>query len=277
MVREKDSFWKRMRRQYRLAVLDDRTLREVFHMKLSGLGTFTTLMVTFILLLAVLSALIVLTPIRNILPGYSESIRQQLIIESARVDSLQTSLTLQNQYLDVIKQITAGTIETDSIERLDSMEIVEGTKLLDVKNAETDAFMAQYEQKEKDRLLLFDSQRQRSVQQLYRPAGGVVVRSAQFDRKQYSVAIKVLDHENVLSVLRGTVVMQEMDMKGTYTIVVQHGQYVSIYRNVAAVLKRQGTTVEAGESIGLMTGEVELEFELWEAGKPVDPEKVIVF
>lgn len=277
MVREKDSFWKRMRRQYRLAVLDDRTLREVFHMKLSGLGMFTTLMVTFILLLAILSALIVLTPIRNILPGYSESIRQQLIVETARVDSLQTSLTLQNQYLDVIKQITAGKIETDSIERLDSMEIIEGAKLLDVKNAETDAFMAQYEQKEKDRLLLFDSQKQRSVQQLYRPAGGVVVRSARLDRNQYSVAIRVVKHENVLSVLNGTIVMQEADINNAYTIVVQHSQYLSIYRNVTATLKQQGADVQAGESIGMMDGNAELEFELWEAGKPVDPEQVIIF
>lgn len=277
MVREKDSFLRRMRRKYRLAILDDITLREVFHMKMSGLGTFTTLMVSFIILLALLSALIVLTPIRNILPGYSESIRQQLITETARVDSLQTTLTLQSQYIEVIKQITTGNIQTDSIERLDSMEIIEGAKLLDVKNADTDAFMAQYEQKEKDRLLLFDTQRKRNVQQLYRPAGGVVVRSARPDRNQYGVAIRVVNHENVLSVLGGTIVLREADMNNAYTIVIQHSQYLSIYRNVTVPLKQQGTYVQAGESIGMMDGDAELEFELWEAGKPIDPEQVIIF
>lgn len=277
MVKEKESFWQKMRRQYRLAILDDRTLREIFHMRLSGLGTFSTLMVLFLLLIILLSALIVLTPIRNILPGYSESIRQQLITENARVDSLQNSLTLQRQYLDVIKQLTAGDIQSDSIIRLDSLQMVESSKLPDMRNEETDAFLLQYEQQERDRLLLFNGPAQRTMQQMYAPSRGVVTRSARFDFKQYSIALRVVKHENVLSVLRGTIVLLQPNLNNTYTVVIQHDRYVSVYRNISNVLKAQGTAVEAGESIGLMAGDNELEFELWESGKPVDPEKVIVF
>lgn len=277
MVKEKESFWQKMRRQYRLAILDDSTLREIFHMRLSGLGTFSVLMVLFLLLIVLLSALIVLTPIRNILPGYSESIRQQLIVENARVDSLQNSLTLQRQYLDIIKQLTAGDIQSDSIIRLDSLQKVESTKLPEMSNEETEAFLLQYEQKERDRLLLFDGQNNRSMQQMYAPARGVVMRSARFDFKQYGVAIRVARNENVLAVLRGTIVLLQPNLNNTYTIVIQHDRYVSVYRNVGTALKTQGVAVEEGESIGLMAGDNELEFELWESGKPVDPEKVIVF
>lgn len=277
MVKEKESFWQKMRRQYRLAILDDRTLREIFHMRLSGLGTFSTLMVLFLLLIILLSALIVLTPIRNILPGYSESIRQQLISENARVDSLQNSLTLQRQYLDVIKQLTAGDIQSDSIIRLDSLQKVENAKLPDMSNEETDAFLLQYEQQERDRLLLFGGPAQRTMQQMYAPARGVVMRSARFDLKQYGIAIRVARNENVLAVLRGTIVLLQPNLNNTYTIVIQHDRYVSVYRNVGTALKTQGVAVEEGESIGLMAGDNELEFELWESGKPVDPEKVIVF
>jgi murein DD-endopeptidase MepM/ murein hydrolase activator NlpD len=277
MVKEKESFWQKMRRQYRLAILDDRTLREIFHMRLSGLGTFSTLMVLFLLLIILLSALIVLTPIRNILPGYSESIRQQLISENARVDSLQNSLTLQRQYLDVIKQLTAGDIQSDSIIRLDSLQMVENAKLPDMQNEETDAFLLQYEQQERDRLLLFGGPAQRTMQQMYAPARGVVMRSARFDLKQYGIAIRVARNENVLAVLRGTIVLLQPNLNNTYTIVIQHDRYVSVYRNVGTALKTQGVAVEEGESIGLMAGDNELEFELWESGKPVDPEKVVVF
>jgi murein DD-endopeptidase MepM/ murein hydrolase activator NlpD len=277
MVKEKESFWQKMRRQYRLAILDDRTLREIFHMRLSGLGTFSTLMVLFLLLIILLSALIVLTPIRNILPGYSESIRQQLISENARVDSLQNSLTLQRQYLDVIKQLTAGDIQSDSIIRLDSLQKVENVKLPDMSNEETDAFLLQYEQQERDRLLLFGGPAQRTMQQMYAPARGVVMRSARFDLKQYGIAIRVARNENVLAVLRGTIVLLQPNLNNTYTIVIQHDRYVSVYRNVGTALKTQGVAVEEGESIGLMAGDNELEFELWESGKPVDPEKVVVF
>ena len=277
MVKEKESFWQKMRRQYRLAILDDRTLREIFHMRLSGLGTFSTLMVLFLLLIILLSALIVLTPLRNILPGYSESIRQQLITENARVDSLQNSLTLQRQYLDVIKQLTAGDIQSDSIIRLDSLQMVENAKLPDMSNEETDAFLLQYEQQERDRLLLFGGPTQRTMQQMYAPARGVVMRSARFDLKQYGIAIRVARNENVLAVLRGTIVLLQPNLNNTYTIVIQHDRYVSVYRNVGTALKTQGVAVEEGESIGLMAGDNELEFELWESGKPVDPEKVVVF
>ena len=104
------------RRKYRLAMLEDRTLREVFHIRMSALGAFSFLTLVFVLLICLLSVLIVYTPVRNILPGYSESIRQQLIDESARVDSLQTDLSLQRRYLDVIKQLTAGDIQSDSVQ-----------------------------------------------------------------------------------------------------------------------------------------------------------------
>ena len=277
MVKEKESLWQRLRRQYRLAILDDRTLREIFHMRLSGLGTFSILMVMFLLLIVLLSALIVFTPIRNILPGYSESIRQQLIIENARVDSLQNSLTLQRQYLDVIKQITAGNIQSDSIIRLDSLQMIENVTLPDMNNAETDAFMAQYEEQERDRLMLFDVSSSRTVQQLCRPACGVVTRSVNFGIKQYGVALRVAKNENVLAVLRGTVVLLQPNLNNTHTVVIQHDRYVSVYRNVETVHKTQGMVVEEGDSIGLMAGDKELEFELWESGKPVNPEKVIVF
>jgi murein DD-endopeptidase MepM/ murein hydrolase activator NlpD len=234
-------------------------------------------MVLFLLLIILLSALIVLTPIRNILPGYSESIRQQLISENARVDSLQNSLTLQRQYLDVIKQLTAGDIQSDSIIRLDSLQMVENAKLPDMQNGETDAFLLQYEQQERDRLLLFGGPAQRTMQQMYAPARGVVMRSARFDLKQYGIAIRVARNENVLAVLRGTIVLLQPNLNNTYTIVIQHDRYVSVYRNVGTALKTQGVAVEEGESIGLMAGDNELEFELWESGKPVDPEKVVVF
>ena len=89
-------------------MLDDRTLREVFHIRVSLLGAISMITIMIVALIVLLSILIVYTPIRNILPGYSESLRQQLVQESARVDSLQADLTTQRHYLDVIKQLTAG-------------------------------------------------------------------------------------------------------------------------------------------------------------------------
>ena len=266
-----------MRRQYRLAVLDDRTLREVFHMRLSGLGTISVFVMLFLVMLVSLSVLIIFTPIRNILPGYSESIRQQVIMESARVDSLQMVLNVQRQYLDVIKKVTAGDISTDSIERLDSLEMVRQAMILEERHEATDAFLSQYEQKERDRLLLFDSQAKRTDQRPYRPVRGVVVQSARPDHHQYCTVIRVAKNENVLSAMRGTIVSVERAMDNTFTIIIQRKQYSCIYRSVSTALKQQGAQVEAGESVGLMDGKTDLRIEIWDGGSFIDPEDVIVW
>ena len=124
-------------------MLDDRTLHEVFHIRVSLLGAISMITIMIVALIVLLSILIVYTPIRNILPGYSESLRQQLVQESARVDSLQADLTTQRRYLDVIKQLTAGDIQTDSVQSLDSLQRVERAQLVAQSSEATEAFKAQ--------------------------------------------------------------------------------------------------------------------------------------
>ena len=264
-------------KKYRLALLEDRTLREVFHFRMNLMGAISVLSLLFIALIVLLSVLIVYTPIRNILPGYSASLRQQLIQESARVDSLQNSLALQRQYLDVIKQLTAGDIQTDSVHSLDSLEVVERTKILEQRNEATDAFMAQYEQKERDRLMLFENAETKNVRQLYRPVRGAIIHPAQPAQHVYGITIRAVKNENVLASTRGTLVSVERLPDNTFTIALQNGNFIAIYRHVASALKQQGERVERGESIGLADGEHNVVFELWDSGQFVNPEDVIVW
>ncbi|MBR4263140.1 MAG: M23 family metallopeptidase [Paludibacteraceae bacterium] len=272
-----ESWWSRVRRKYRLAVQDDLTLREVFHVRLSGLNAFSLITLLFALVVALLSLLIVYTPIRNILPGYSESIRQQLILESARVDSLQTDLTIQRQYLNMIKNVTAGTIESDSVQSLDSMQIVQRNQLLEIRNQATEQFLSQYEQKERDQLLLFETRSPLTTLSLFRPVRGVVTQAAAPDHQKYSVHLRVPKNENILAVMKGTMVFCEREIDNTYTLIVQHQQYMSIYRHVSKVLKSVGMSVEAGDALGMMNGRDEMEYEIWRAGEPLNPEEVIAF
>ena len=258
-------------------MLDDMTLREVFHFRVSLLGAISVITISIIALIVLLSVLIVYTPLRNILPGYSASLRQQLIQESARVDSLQLDLTLQRQYLDVIKQLTAGEIQSDSVQRLDSLQRVERAQIAEQRSEVTDAFMAQYEEKERDRLLLFENASGTAVRQLYRPVRGVIVQSARPDLHEYGVLIRTAKRENVMAVTRGRLVSVERAADNSFTITLQDGPFVAIYRLVSEPMKPQGAEVEQGESIGLMNGEQDVMVELWDAGQFVNPEEVIVW
>jgi septal ring factor EnvC (AmiA/AmiB activator) len=259
-------------------MLDDLTLREVFHFRVSLLSAISIITIAIVTLIVLLSVLIVYTPLRNILPGYSASLRQQLIDESARVDSLQADLTMQRQYLDVIKLLTAGDIQTDSVQSLDSLQRVERAQILEQqRNDYTESFKAQYEQKEHERLMLFDNASNKSVLQLYRPVRGVITESANPAERKYGVSVRTTKNENVLSIMRGQIVLIERAEDNTFSIVLQHTPYLSIYRRVTKPMKTQGMLVEGGEVIGVMDGETELELELWDAGVFVNPEEVIAW
>ena len=225
-------------------MLDDTTLREVFHVRVSAMSAITMLSVIFIVLIVLLSVLIVYTPIRNILPGYSASIREQLVDASARVDSLQ---------------------------------LVERAEILEMNSEVTDAFMAQYEQKERDRLMLFDNATNRTVRQLARPVRGVIVQSAAPIAKQYGTVVRTSNNENVLAVTHGTIISTERMADNTFAVVLQNGAFMAIYRHVPKLLKEQGAHVEKGETIGLTNAEYNLVIEIWEDGQFVNPEEVIVW
>lgn len=277
MNKEKDSFWKRIRYKYRLSVMNEDTLTESWHIRLSRLGVFTTLCTMFVLTLALFSVLIVFTPIRNVLPGYSESLRQQLIQQTTQIDSLGTNLEVQRQYLDVIKQIVAGEVSSDSLQSLDSLQIVMREQLLEAKSEATEEFIAQYEAKGRDNLQLFDIQKTAPTQTFFRPAHGVVMSSCAPDEGRYGVQIRSPKNENITAVLSGTIIHVDYEIDNTYTMIMQHDQYLSAYVHVGRVLKQTGDYVEAGESIGIVDDEKELGFELWQTGHCVNPEEVIAF
>lgn len=265
-----------MRERYRISVLDEDTLTDHLHIRLSGWGAIVLTAILFVLTLVLFSLVILYTPVKNYLPGYSEDIRQQLIAETARVDSIGTSLELQRQYLNIIKQVVAGEVHTDTVQSLDSMYIITREQLLEAKNEATAEFIAQYEAKEKDNLQLFYVTNTTPVLSFFLPAHGVILQRFSERENQYGVLIQTPENENVTSVLAGTVVHVNYEIGNTYTMMVQHSNYLSVYRNIHRVLKRVGDAVRVGESIAIV-GEQPLWFELWQDGKPINPEEVIAF
>ena len=274
--KKKNSLWRKLRKQYRISVLDNNTLAEHMHIHLNGWGAIVVAAVLFLLTMGLFSLMILYTPIKNYLPGYSEDIRHQLIEESTRLDSLGTSLELHRQYLDIIKQIMVGEVQTDTMQHVDSMFIITKEQLLEAKSEATQEFIAQYEAKEKDNLQLFYVANTTPVLSFFRPAHGVILQSFSEKEQRYGVLIQTPENENVTAVLAGTVMYVNYEIGNTYSMMVQHQNYLSIYRNITKVLKHVGDAVEAGETIAIM-GDQPLMFELWQAGTAINPEEVIAF
>ena len=274
--KKKRHFWKRLSEKYRISVLDEKTLTEHLHIHLMGWGAIVAAALLFLLTMGIFSLVILYTPVKNYLPGYSEDIRQQLVMESSRVDSLGATLETQRQYLNIIKQVVAGEVHTDTVQSLDSMYIITREQLLEAKNEATQEFIAQYEAKEKDNLQLFYVVNAAPVLSFFRPAHGVIMQSFSKQDKRYGVMIQTPNKENVTSVLAGTVVSVNYEIDNTYSMLVQHNNYLSVYRHISKVMKQVGDVVQVGESIAIVNGQ-QLWFELWQDGKPVNPEEVIAF
>lgn len=271
---KKISIWQRLRNKYRVSVLNEDTLAERWHIHLSAWGAISVAAMLFLFTMLIFSLLIIYTPIKHYLPGYSEDIRQQLVVETARVDSIGTSLELQRQYLNIIKQVVAGEVHSDTVQSLDSMQIIMREQLLEAKNEATQEFIAQYEEKEKDYLQLFDAASNNDpLISFFPPTQGVLLPNT--DAEQ-GVLIKTKKNENITAVLTGTVVCVNYEIGNTYTLMLQHDNYLSIYRNAVKALKKVGDNVRVGETIAL-SGENPLFFQLWHNGKAIDPETVIAF
>jgi hypothetical protein len=277
LAEQRNKFWMRLRNKYRISIINEETWAEHGHLHLSGWGAIALLGVIFLLSLALFSLVILYTPIRHYLPGYSENIRYQLMEESARVDSLGTNLELQRQYLNIISQVVAGKASQDTIQSLDSMQIIMREELLLAKSQATADFIAQYEAEEKDNLQLFEPVRSLNTSHpmnFFAPIHGSITQP--FTEQTKRIAITSYGNKNASSVLDGTIIHCQYTINSTYIIVIQHAQFVSIYYDIKQPLKKVGDHVFAGDVIGLLQNRT-LGFELWKDGVAINPEQHIVF
>ena len=276
--KKKNSLWQRLRETYRISVLNEDTLAEKWYLHLSWWGVIVMVTTIFLIALVIYSLAILYTPIKNYLPGYSENVRQQLIDESTRIDSITTSLEAHRQYLDIIKQILAGEVQSDTVQSLDSMQIIMREQLLEAKNEATAEFIAQYETKEKNNMQLFENIQNisNSVTVFFVPVHGAIIQHFSAQEKQYHITIQTMNNENVASVLDGAVIYINQGVNCAYTIMIKHTDYISIYQGIKKPLKQVGDYILAGDCIGI-AGENPIGFELWKNDKPINPEEVIAF
>jgi murein DD-endopeptidase MepM/ murein hydrolase activator NlpD len=275
---KKDNFWEKMRFEYRLSFLNENTLEEVFSFRLSRLTGFITIFILVVFLITLTAVVIIRTPIRNYLPGYLPTeVRQEVIDNALKVDSMENALQIQAKYLNNIRAILNGTIEIDEIHQIDSLP---DNSNIDLGKSKTTAdFVRNYEDEEKYNLDEFSSANTSSQKPaFYKPVRGMLSSEFNIQKKHYGVDVAATPKEPVMATMKGTVIFTGFDPDTGYVMQIQHADgFVSIYKHNAQLLKVQGEEVKAGEAIALAgnTGTLStgshLHFELWYNGKPVDP------
>ncbi len=282
--KRKKSFWKDIRFKYKLTILNENTLEEVFKLRVSKFNGLSVLFTTLFLIFFIVSSIVVLTPLRNYLPGYFNSeVRAQIVSNALRVDSLQTVVEKQNLYITNIQDIFRGDVKPDTIHSIDSLTTMRVDSIKERTEREN-AFREEYEEREKYNLSSFTANLDLGGIQLFLPTSGIITGHFDAERRHYGVDVAAPTNESILAVLDGVVVLSTYTADTGYLIQLQHNQdFVSIYKHCGSLLKKQGDKVKSGEVIALVgnTGTLSsgphLHFELWYKGQAVNPEHYIAF
>ena len=284
MKNKRKAFWKNIKFKYKLTVTNENTLEEIVGIHVSKLNGLSVLLsaVTVIFLIAAL--IIAFTPLRNYLPGYMNTeVREQVVLNALRADSLQWVLERQRMYIMNVQDIISGNVKPDSIHSIDSLTVVRSEELMERTQAEEE-YRKQYEETERYNLTTIDNSASTTGLIFFRPTRGMLSSGFDANKKHFGIDIAANPNESILSTLDGTVIMATYTADTGYVIQVQHGQnLVSVYKHCGSLLKKEGDTVKAGEAIALVgnTGEKttgpHLHFEIWNRGRALDPSKYIVF
>ncbi|OJX90707.1 MAG: hypothetical protein BGP01_04845 [Paludibacter sp. 47-17] len=278
-------FLQKMRFKYRLSILNENTLEETWHVKLSRIKVYMYGSLFLIVTFLTLAVLIIYTPIKYYLPGYNGADnRVEIIGQSMQIDSLLTQMNYQSTYLEVLKTIISGETVDDPSISTDTIGLKERAEVMMEKAKSEQEFVDEYEKQEKYNLYSMATKEEAAVQVFFRPVKGVISSEFNAKEKQFGISILTSFNESVVSVLPGTVIFTGFTPEFGWVITVQHNNdYVSVYKNNNSLLRKSGDQVKAGEVIAF-TGESpdnksgrHFIFELWNMGHPMNPEEVIIF
>lgn len=108
---ENSSSLKHLQNRYRLVIMNDDTYEEVITFRLSRLSVYVALSSTFVLLVSLTVALLVLTPLKYYIPGYGNNTnRVELQTLKMRTDSLEQAIIYKDQYLNNIKKVLGASM-----------------------------------------------------------------------------------------------------------------------------------------------------------------------
>lgn len=271
--------------KYRLVILNENTFEEKISFKLNRLNVFVTGTLAAIALIALTTLLIAFTPLREYIPGYSSTaLKRQATLLTYKTDSLVNALSYTNRYLENIRSVLTGEVQTSQITP-DS--IFEGLKIdpsqVDLNPIREDSLLRAQVALE-DKYNLFEQPTFDGSVLLFTPLTGSISQGYDPDHQHYAVDIVAPRDTPVKAVANGTVIFSEWTAATGYVVIVDHQQgLLSVYKHNGSLTREQGAVVRAGEVIATVgnTGELttgpHLHFELWKDGNPVNPMNYIDF
>lgn len=285
MAKEKKKLARKLLHRYRMVILNEDTFEERLSFKINRLYVIALVILSSLLLVGLTSVLIVYTPLKSYIPGYtSTDFKTAATKLNLKVDSLQNVINTKNNYYESISKVLKGEVDSiyfneDSIKNTQPITISEE----ELKPNKSDSLLRAKVEKE-DKFNVFEQAIFEGSFSLFQPVEGIVSQAFDANEKHYAVDIATDKNQSVKSVADGRVIFAEWTAETGFVIIIEHQfALISVYKHNESLLKSQGDFVTSGEVIALTgnTGNLStgthLHFELWVDGNPIDPQEFINF
>jgi murein DD-endopeptidase MepM/ murein hydrolase activator NlpD len=269
----------------RLIVLNEDTFEETFSLKLNLMNVFVGVTLSSIFLIGITTYIIAFTPLREYIPGYaSTKLKKEALNLAIKSDSLENSVKINNFYIASIKKILAGDLEyaklsKDSLIAAGKVELKE-TELI----ASVEEKKLREQTQQEDKYNVFESAKPKVNFVLFPPVQGPIIEKYNVNNKHLAVKIAISNNTPIKAIANGTIVFADWTPSNGYVIIIRHQDVIlSVYKNAATLTKNQGDAVRTGEVIALAgntassSTSINLHFELWKDGFPIDPTQFINF
>ncbi len=220
-------------------------------------------------------------------PRYSQQeAKRQLIEMRLGMDSLKYQLLSQDIYIENVRKILSGNLDSLQIDSLSSAEIRPDIVLQEQLQPIDSQFRAEFESNTFSEVSFNNGSFANEFRSLYlfSPMEGIVSDGYNPKDDHFGVDLVGKENEPVKTVADGIVIFASWTLDGGHVIGVQHrAGLVSVYKHNSELLKNVGNFVSGGEIIaivgnsGELTNGPHLHFELWHNGSPVNPEEYIGF
>ena len=281
----KKKLQKKLLHKYRLVVLNEDTFEERFAIKLTRLNVFFLSSLAAIILVILTTLLIVFTPLREYIPGYSSTALQKQALDlDSKTDSLLKSINMNDAYINSLKsglrgEVSAVVINKDSIFKAAQAD----TDVLELNPSKADSLLREKVRNE-DKYNLFESATSVKDFVFFPPVNGSISSGFEPNEKHFAVDIVVPTNTPVKATSDGRVLFASWTSDAGYVIIIDHGdELVSVYKHNSSLTKSQGDFVRSREVIAISgaSGELStgphLHFELWSNGTTLNPNNFIDF
>jgi len=287
-----------LKNKFRLVIMNEDTFQEIASFKLT-LFNFYLLGSTVLVSVGLLALLfIAVTPIKRYLPGYGlGSSSEEVLSLMRKVESVENEMNAQRIYISNVKRMLTGDVETvedipvpeknllSNLVNQDDVNLVapsvednELRKEVELENIGNLAKRSRYSGTEKAE--------DTPIEGVFfvNPVKGEI--TSRFDLKKNHFGVDIVAPKNtaIKAALSGFVFLADWTLETGHTIGIQHANnLITFYKHNAALLKKVGTFVKAGEAIaiigntGTKTEGPHLHFELWYKGIVMDPTDFISF